>query len=464
MKLQTRIALLFTLSCSLLLITVSSVVYYVANNNAFQDFYTRLQLRADIAARVYLDTDKTSTGAFERIRAEHLQRLPEEREDIFHLDSLPALRSGLPYSRLPPSFFQVLREEQAASYRDGYRFYRGIRYGTPQGDYGVIVSAEHSYARDFLQNLRTILITVNLLGVVFIFTIGFLFSRQALSPIRKIRQEMNAISATSLHKRLAVKEGNDEIAELGNTFNHLLGRLETAFETQNNFVSNASHELNTPLTAIMGEAEFALSRERSPEVYRQSMEVVLSQAEKLRNITHSLLQLAQAGFSGNLSFEEVEVEPLLQQVLDVAHGIYPDCNLQQNNSLTPAQKQTLTLNGNFHLLELCLSNLLLNACKYSGGNAVTVAVAASEKDILFLITDRGIGIPARDLPNIFDPFFRASNVHASEGYGIGLPLAKSIVRLHKGDLSVSSQEGRGTEVIVKFPRDDARRHKSKAKL
>lgn len=175
MKLQTKIALLFTVICSLLLITVSAVIYYVANNHAFQDFYTRLQLRAGIAAKVYLDTDRANTEAFERIRAEHLQRLPEEREDIFHLDSLPVLRSGAPYNRLPSSFFGDLREGPAASYRDGYRFYRGIRYGTPKGDYGVILSAEHTYARDFLQNLRTILITVNLLGVVFIFTIGFLF-------------------------------------------------------------------------------------------------------------------------------------------------------------------------------------------------------------------------------------------------------------------------------------------------
>ena len=452
MKLQTKISFLFTLICSLLLITVSSVIYYVANNSAFQDFYTRLQLRASIAARLYLDTDKTATEAFERIRTEHLQRLPQEREDIFHLDSLSLLIAKPPYNKLPASFFGQLREAEAASYRDGYRFYRGITYKTTSGDYGVILSAEHSYARDFLQNLRTILITVNLLGIVLTFTMGFFFSRQILLPIRKMAGEMNAISATSLHKRLAVKESRDEISELGNTFNNLLGRLETSFETQNNFVSNASHELNTPLTAIMGEAEFALARERTTDVYKQSMEVVLSQAEKLKNITRSLLQLAQSGFSGNLSYEDVEVKALLGQVLAVAHDIYPDCNLQQNDSLTPVQKKSLTVKGNFHLLELCLSNLLLNACKYSGGNAVTVALAASEKDILFIITDRGIGIPAKDLPNIFDPFFRASNVHASGGYGIGLPLARSIVSLHKGELKVSSQEGKGTEVIVKFPR------------
>lgn len=452
MKLQTKIALLFTLVCSLLLITVSGVIYYVANHNPFQDFYTRLQLRASIAARFYLDKDETNNKAFESIRNEHLQRLPDEREDIFRLDSSSLLKSNPLYKELPASFFDELRQNRPASYREGYRFYRGITYQTPTGNYGIVLSAEHSYARSFLQNLRTILVTVNVLGVVLIFTIGLLFSRQILFPIRRLAKEMNAISATSLHKRLPVKAAGDEISELGNTFNNLLGRLETAFESQNNFVSNASHELNTPLTAIMGEAEYALSRERSPETYKQSMEVVLFQAERLKSVTRSLLQLAQSGFSGNLSYEEVEVEALLEQVIAMVHDIYPDCNLQQNNSLTPVQKQTLTIRGNFHLLELCLSNIVMNACKYSGGNAVTVALAVSEKDVLFIITDCGIGIPAQDLPNIFDPFFRASNVRSSQGYGIGLPLAKSITTLHKGDLKISSQEGKGTEVIVRFPR------------
>ncbi len=274
-------------------------------------------------------------------------------------------------------------------------------------------------------------------------------------PIRSITKKVKNINSTSLHERLTIKKGNDEITELGNTFNNMLSRLETSFETQNNFVSNASHELNTPLTVIMGEAEFALSKTRTAEQYQQGLQVILTQSEKLKNLTKSLLELAQSGFTGNLSFEAVKVNELLQNVQKVASSIYPDCNVIIDHSLQPTDVNALTIKGNFHLLELCLSNIVLNACKYSTGDNVILALTTSYTHVIFIIKDKGIGIPQDDLPHIFDPFFRASNVKSSKGYGIGLPLAQNIIKLHNGVINISSKEAEGTEVIVKIPKETA---------
>jgi signal transduction histidine kinase len=180
--------------------------------------------------------------------------------------------------------------------------------------------------------------------------------------------------------------------------------------------------------------------------------VILKQAEKLRNLTKSLLELAQSGFSGNLTFEEVKVNELLQNIQKIATSIYPNCNLVVDNSLLPADFKTLAIKGNFHLLELCISNIVLNACKYSTGESVTLALASSDQHVIFIIKDKGIGIPKQDMPYIFDPFFRASNVSSSKGYGIGLPLAQNIIKLHNGSIDVSSREAEGTEVVVKIPK------------
>lgn len=455
MKIQTKIALLFTLVCTLIIVTLSSAIYYFANEKAFQDFYTRLELRATIAAKANLDTNNVSTAAYEQVRNEHLQRLPEEREYIVRTDSLQSqIKTGL-HAKVPQSFFNDIIVNKNASYRKGYRFFKGIYYKNSKGSYAIIISAEHAYAKNFLQNLKTILITANLISTVVIFTIGVLFSKQIMAPIGSIAREVKHINATSLHKRLNVEEGSDEIAELANTFNNMLSRLETSFETQNNFVSSASHELNTPLTVIIGEAEFALSKTRTSEQYQQGLQVILSQAEKLKNLTKSLLELAQSGFSGNLSFEAVKVNELLQNIQKVAFSIYPDCSLIIDYSLQPDNIDRLSVKGNLHLLELCLSNIVLNACKYSTGDHVTLALASSDKYVIFIIKDKGIGIPKQDIPHIFDPFFRASNVKSSKGYGIGLPLAQNIIRLHNGFIDISSKEAEGTEAVVKIPKEPA---------
>ena len=172
-------------------------------------------------------------------------------------------------------------------------------------------------------------------------------------------------------------------------------------------------------------------------------------------MTKSLLELAQSGFRGNLSLEEVPVMELLQNVNKIASSMYPDCRLETNSSLQPAAMETLSVNGNFHLLELCLSNIVLNACKYAAGNTVTLALATTDRYVVFIIKDQGIGIPEQEMPHIFDPFFRASNVKHSKGYGIGLPLAQNIIRLHHGVIQVSSKEAEGTEVILKIPKASA---------
>jgi signal transduction histidine kinase len=452
MKIQNKIALLFTAIFTFVIVALSSAVYHFASRKAFQDFYTRLELRATIAAKANLDKPTENTKAYERVRNEHLQRLPEEKEYIIKIDTLEKVVNRGLNEQVPPGFFNDILVNGSGSYRKGFHFYKGIYYRNDAGKYAIIVSAHHSYANEFSSDLKTILIIANLISTVLIYSVGVLFSKQILLPIRKITKEVNNISATWLHKRVTIKPGRDEIAELAATFNNMLIRLETSFESQNNFVSNASHELNTPLTAIIGEAEFALAKTRNPEQYQQGLQVILNQAEKLKNITTSLLELAQSGFDGNLSFEQVKVSELLQNVRKVAMSIYPDCNLLVDYSLAPPDMNRFSVYGNFHLLELCISNIVLNACKYSTGDKVTLAFATSDRHAIFIITDKGIGIPEQDMPHLFDPFFRASNVKNAKGYGIGLPLAQNIIKLHKGEIHIASKVSEGTEVVVKIPK------------
>ncbi|MBS1660613.1 MAG: HAMP domain-containing protein, partial [Bacteroidetes bacterium] len=257
MKIQLKITLLFTALCLAVIILLSVAIYFFANEKAFEDFYVRLELRALVASRANFDASDQIQQVYESLRNQHLQRLPEEEEWIIRTDTLDRAKNTTLYKTTGPQFFDEVLKKGKASGRKQFQFYAGIRHKAPQGDYLIIITAVHSYAQHFLTDLKNILTTVCIVSAIVLFSIGLLFARQVLSPIRNIAKRVNNISVTSLHERLDV-HGKDEVSVLAATFNDMLSRLETAFETQNNFVSNASHELNTPLTAIIGEADLAL--------------------------------------------------------------------------------------------------------------------------------------------------------------------------------------------------------------
>lgn len=452
MKIQTRIALLFTCICTFFVAALSIAVYYFAYENASRDFTTRLKLRADVVAKVSFDTLGNHSAAYENMRRQLLQRLPEEKEYIIATDTIARLKNSGFYKAVPPELIKSISINGQTSYRRGFLYYSGMAYSSPVSKYIIIVAAKNIDIQHFLLNLRKILITAFFVGIIIIFSVGLFFSRQILAPIRNIARQVKRINATSLHKRLLAKQGKDEISTLADTFNDMLNRLETAFETQNNFVSNASHELNTPLTVIIGEADYALARQRTTEQYQQALSVIMQQGEKLKAITQSLVQLAQSGFTGNFTMQQVDVEELLHNAISNAHSVYADTAIKTDVSLYPDASQQPSLYGNRQLLELALSNIVLNACKYSGHKQVTVGVALSKDYLIFIVKDEGIGIPDEEIIHIFDPFFRASNTRGTIGYGIGLPLVQNIIRLHKGQIEIHSKENIGTEVIIKLPR------------
>lgn len=282
--------------------------------------------------------------------------------------------------------------------------------------------------------------------------IAYWLSKRLINPIKVITEEVNLIGTENLHVSLDVSDNEDELTQLIRTFNNMLDRLETSFETQKNFISNASHELNTPLTSIIGEADVALARDRSAEEYVDALQQILKEAEKLYKKTKALLYLAQTGFNGKvLVFDKVRIDQLIFDVHKTINRIHPDNKIVIDFSLLPENPEMLKIKGNEQLLHLALSNILLNSYKYSSNQSVKVSLGLSENQVILVVTDSGIGIPKDELQYIYDPFFRASNTRNFEGYGIGLPLTRNIIKIHKGELNVYSVQNEGTIVEIKLP-------------
>lgn len=452
MKTRSRIALLFFSLTIAMMLVLSLAVYYFSTQYAFTDFYKRLQTRAQLAARIHFEQQGGPNLPYLDLRENILEKLPKEEDFFFEIPESGNFQHLVDSLGLPRQFFEKIVNDGYAEYQKGDIFSSGIKYKRNEESFFVIVSAEHYYYSHHVANLRKIIFVALILTSILVFSVSLVFSRYVFHPIKQITKRVKEINSQNLHLRLDGTGSKDEVKELEQTFNTMLDRLETAFATQNNFISNASHELSTPLTAIMGEAEVALSKERDVAQYQATIQTISSHAERLERITRSLLFLAQTGFDGvKQKFQLLRADQLIWNVKETIEQMNPRNQLRVNMALMPDDPYKLKIEGNEQLLHLALINIISNGCKYSDHKPVDVSLGISDTHVIIVIADHGIGIPEREVQFIYDPFFRASNTNEYEGYGIGLPLTRNIVRIHHGTIHIDSKLNSGTIVELMFP-------------
>ena len=451
MKTQNKIILLLSSILLSFILVFGGFIYYTFTQYSYQDFHERLHIRAVTTAKIQLEYHREGSY-LKSFKAEYLEKLANEKDYIFALDTLKDFSALSKKLNVSSSFLSdAVRLKESYFNKNGV-FFTGISYTVEGKNYLVIVSAENYYNTHHVVFLRQLLFGAFIISLLLIFFVSYWFSLKITKPLKEIMGDINKIGTDNLYLRL---EGNNQNHELGSlilTFNQMLDRLETSFEAQNNFVSNASHELRTPLTTIIAEADLSLSRKRDTKHYEDSLKVILREAEKLNTKTQALLFLAQTGFKGKeLHFESVRIDEHLLECKQTIDKIHPNNHLTLNFSSLPENPESLLIIANPQLLLLAISNIISNGIKYSNNLPVTVKVESLENTIKLTVSDLGIGIPKKELPYIYDPFFRASNTSNFEGYGIGLPLARNIIRIHKGELLISSNKPTGLVVEIRIP-------------
>jgi len=454
MTLKSRITFLFAILSAVIISLLSGFVWYFANEFAFEDFYKRLEARVNITARIKVFGGE-NTKDYTEMRNRYLERLPAEQEHLLIAEK-SGKRSTDNSIILPGSFYSKIAKGQMARYRNNNIFYAGKYFRNGPNGYIVLISAKDPYGYEELKSLQKILIAGFFLSVALSYFVGLKFSEFTFKPVRALIKRAKGISAENLHQRLDPVKGKDEISEISQTFNDMLDRLETAFETQNNFISNASHELRTPLTIISGEAELAISKIPDEQTELQkSLVTIQAEAERLSNILTSLLSLAQSGFDGKKQlWEEIRLDELLWEVKGSVDMINPGNQINLNFSQLPENSESINIYGNSNLLILAITNIVNNACKYSDNSIVMITLSVTAANIIISVKDKGIGIPENELQHVFEPFFRASNTTRYNGYGVGLPLSLTILRLHKGTIAIKPNEPSGTDISILLPLKD----------
>jgi signal transduction histidine kinase len=409
---------------------LGSSVYFFLSNYSYADFYKRLEARVSVVEKYQFESNQKDAQVLKNIRNEHLELLSDEKEFILYCPNVNAIKQLADTNSLPINFLKLVYTKPFANFQKDDIFYHGKKRKTSEGFYFIIVSAKNYYNSHHLILLKKVLFGGGFISILIIIYFTYLFSFNFFNPINKIISKVNSISTDNIHLRLGDNQNTVEINRLATTFNNLLNRIEIAIETNKNFISNASHEFGTPLTAIIGEADVALMKDRTSVEYKETLQKILKQSERLNKIIQSLLFLAQLGYKENkLNFTVLRTDELIMQANEIMNQLIPKNNIKIDFDLLPENPKKLKVLGNKELLILAMTNILTNACKYSSNKPVVVSLASTNNEIIFIFRDEGIGIPESELPFIFDPFYRASNTVAYDGYGIGLPLTQNIIKI-----------------------------------
>lgn len=457
MPIRKRIARTYVALSTLSTLLLSLVILFLFKNNNEYYFLKRLHDRAKIAAAVHNQNDPIKTKYFKEFKKDGLVEMINESEYFIPISSQNTFEFN-PSINVPTSFYADVIKNNDSWIEEDNQYHYGQIFENDGKKFMVIVTAKDRRGYTSTIYIIQILIFGGVAFVILAYFLGRYFAKRVLNPVSRITKEVKRISASNLHNRLQNSNVDDEIADLTNTFNDMLDRLETSFEIQSNFINNASHELKTPITTIIAEAEIMLLKERETEEYINSLGNIYTQANRLGVLTESLLKLTQTGYDGQKQLlDVVRIDELLMEVKSDLNKIYPDNRVTLKLKKMPNDESQLLLPCNKSLLELSLNNIITNGMKYSNNEEVFVTLLIERDVIKISISDIGIGIPPEDIPHLYEPFFRGKEASKYNGYGLGLPLAMKIIRMHNGELQIQSEPNKGTIVNITFKKSNIKK-------
>lgn len=281
---------------------------------------------------------------------------------------------------------------------------------------------------------------------------GYLLTRRGLAPLGTMAAQAQRITSQNLDARLEIGRAAQELTLLAVSFNELLSRLDQSFDTMRRFVQDASHELRTPLSVIRGEADVALSRERTAAEYRESLATIQQESERLSRLVDDLLNLARADAGRvQLRVEELYLNDLLAECCRFVQPLATAGEIE----LQCRSGEDVPFRGDEGLLRRMVVNLLDNAVRYTPpGGKVSATLEAQGPDVRIRIADTGVGIAPEASQRVFERFYRAdqSRSRQQDGFGLGLSIVKWIAESHHGQVELTSRPGAGSTFTVHLAR------------
>jgi two-component system, OmpR family, heavy metal sensor histidine kinase CusS len=447
-----QLILLFTVATSLLLACGLGVFYAIVIQHAFAEDNAVL---ADRVAALRADLHESGPSVF----AEELKsRQPREHTAywIRMLDpqgrtyaETPGMGRWLPPEIFPPPQKSVSPVGGLKSYRRGPNLFSLVTLNEESGSqpYTLQVAQDRSSDERVERNFAVLFIMVLSGSILASAFIAVIVTKRGLRPLQEMTQSVARVGPTHLKERVIPADWPLELKPLAIAFDDMLERLDDSFTRLSQFSADLAHELRTPIANMIGEAQVALTRDRTAAEYRETIESTVGECERLSRIVDNLLFVARV---------DAAREPIARKRFDARAAVEKIAAFYQ----TVAEDHHVTVrcsgDGQIYadpdLFERALGNLLDNALRFTPGNgSIHIALSKHNTDFEVAVSDNGCGIAAEHLPRVFDRFYRADSSRSSDGAGLGLALVKSIIDLHGGSAIIESNVGRGTTVKLIFP-------------
>lgn len=442
-KLQTKISLIYALIFTMVLLAMNGAVFlivrfYNSSNDNIQLTRTRTIVESVLRQK------GTFTAADLRAHGIRFPLVVHIKSDDLSFQSIEDLviRETDQFDQLE---FDYLGER--ATHRATVIHTEFI--GPAQISYQLTIAKsieENSY------NQRVTLITsaiASFLGMLLSLAVGSYMSHESFTPINNMRRSVQSIHAENMHDRIRVPDTGDELTDLGNTFNSLLDRMESAYTKQSKFVSDASHELRTPLTVIKGYVEL-LDRwgKDDAEILNESISAIKEETSNMNNLVENLLFIAKG------ENRKLNVIPESFELLELVEEVAVETRMSQPAMTIEFEGEQVLIEADRKMIKQLLRVFVENSVKFTPDDGtIRISLRKNRGDAILKVWDNGEGIAPRDQDRVFERFYVADKARTKDksGSGLGLSIAKWIVDVHKGKVTLDSRLGEFTEFTVTLP-------------
>jgi len=436
--------------------TIMSAIQDYFINDRISEIQPRAAIMSDIVARFNFDSRHIQSRVRTRSSEWDVRIVViDYRARVIEDSNWAALDSLIGRTLLRPDVFAALSGTNTTYLHRGDENVLYVTVSTRDETNGhngaVMLIANVDDIFNSLAEIRTQLYLYSLAVGLLVFVLVFAMSHRIIAPLRQIVRVVQRMSAGQLNLRIPVTS-RDEYAILARTFNNMTEKLEQVEKTREEFVSNVSHELKTPLTAIKVLSESILSQNSVPEeVSREFMHDINSEVDRMVNITNDLLALVKVDrreLSMNISPTDLNalVESILKRLAPLAE--------KKKVVLLFEEIRPVQIDADEVKLVLAISNIVENGIKYTpGGGTVKVVVNADHQNAFITIQDTGIGIPEEEQDKIFNRFYRVDKMRdrGTGGTGLGLAISRSTVLLHNGSIRITSKPEEGSVFVIRLP-------------